>query len=167
MAEDRLDQLDYYTLLGVSDKANSDQIREAFHAFALRFHPDRHVGSMDDKVGRASQIYRRGAEAYRILLNSETRKRYDAGLAEGRLKYDPNEEPTRVPGRGTVTGKTVGAKAAPFFQKAKAARQKGDLQGAKLNLGIAIGHEPDNAALKAELAELTAMESQIKATKKK
>ncbi|MEM6962827.1 MAG: DnaJ domain-containing protein, partial [Myxococcota bacterium] len=65
---DRLDQLDYYTLLGLSTDANADQIRQAFHRFALRYHPDKYLRSDDaDTLRRANQIFSRGAEAYRVL----------------------------------------------------------------------------------------------------
>ncbi len=39
----RLEELDYYTLLGVERDADPSQIRKAFRAFARRYHPDRHA----------------------------------------------------------------------------------------------------------------------------
>ena len=92
---DRLELLDYYTLLGVRDDASVDQIRSAFHQFALKFHPDRHVGGAPEKLARASKIFRRGAEAYRVLLDAERRHRYDGQLAKGKLRYDPSIEDAR------------------------------------------------------------------------
>lgn len=152
---DRLDALDYYTLLRVDDDAPADQIREAFHAFALKYHPDRFADATEKKRERAAQIYRRGAEAYRVLMNPQTRKTYDAGLAEGRLRMSAEQErktqrPSSTSGRLTVRS----PRARPFATKALQAYRKGDFKTAKLNLQMALNHEPDNALLKARLADV-------------
>ena len=83
---DQLELLDYYTLLELRDDATPEEIRDAFHRFALRFHPDRHIGAPVEKIERATHIYARGAEAYRALIDPELRKRYDVLLARGHLR---------------------------------------------------------------------------------
>lgn len=152
MARDRLEQLDYYTLLGVERDATADGIRDAFHAFALKFHPDRHVDGPSEKIARAEQIFRRGAEAYRVLLDPETRRRYDEGLRRGKLRFDPDDE-----GEGRPTTSRFGVlspKARPFASKAQQAIRSEDWKTARLNLKIALTHEPGNALLEARLAEV-------------
>jgi curved DNA-binding protein CbpA len=151
--QDRLDLLDYYTLLGLEPDASMDDIRRAFHTFALKYHPDRHVGGTDAKLGRASQIFRRGAEAYRVLTDPEARRRYDEQLRLGKLRYDPNVEDLRRskrPGSGVLA--VHSPKARPFFQKADAAIRAKDWNTAKLNLRIALSHEPGNELIEARLA---------------
>jgi curved DNA-binding protein CbpA len=157
--EDRLDELDYYTLLGIEESATPDEVREAFHNFALRYHPDRHVGGGAEKSDRATEIYARGAEAYRVLLDPETRRRYDRGLRRGHLRFRPEDEtPSSVrPPSGSMT-LTRTLKAAPFARKAMDAIKREDWQSAHLNLRLVLQHEPDNELLKAHLA---AVESKL------
>ncbi len=152
MSDDRLDQLDYYTLLGVAEDAPADGVRDAFHAFALKYHPDRHVGGPPEKIARAEQIFRRGAEAYKVLLHPDTRRAYDEGLRRGRLRYDPEADRE---GRPTTSRLSVRApKARPFASKAQQAIRNEDWKTAKLNLQIALSHEPGNVLLEARLAEV-------------
>ena len=63
-----LDQLDYYALLEVEDDATMREIKSAFRKFARKFHPDRFAGSNEAKIERAAQIYRRGSEAFQVLV---------------------------------------------------------------------------------------------------
>lgn len=152
MADDRLDQLDYYTLLGLEENATADGIRDAFHVFALKFHPDRHVGGPPEKLARAEEIFRRGAEAYKVLLDPELRRRYDDGLRRGKLRWDPEEQGDGRPTTSRFGVKSV--KARPFVSKAQEAIRSEDWKMARLNLRIALQHEPDNDLLKARLAEV-------------
>lgn len=86
MSSDQLDQLDYYALLGVDPKASVEEIRAAFRKFALKFHPDRHAAGGEEKVARATRIYRRGSEALETLVDPTKRKAYDIVLARGELR---------------------------------------------------------------------------------
>lgn len=150
--DDPLDKLDYYTLLRIEDTANADDVQRAFHDFAMRYHPDRYAGSEAEKRGRAAAIYRRGAEAYRVLTDMEQRRRYDEGLRKGTLRYEEPTPGTVRPPPGGLEVKTLRAR--PFLQKALEQIKTGDLKGAKLNLTLALNHEPDNAPLKAKLEEV-------------
>ncbi|MEO0325757.1 MAG: DnaJ domain-containing protein [Myxococcota bacterium] len=150
---DRLDRLDYYALLGVSREDPPDRVRAAFHRFALKYHPDNHADPK--KKRRANAVFRRGAEAYRVLGDAQARRLYDAGLAEGRLRLRTGaleEERRRVTTRRSVKQ----AKARPFFAKARRAMAAGDLDGARLNLKIALQHEPGNELLEELLSKVEA-----------
>lgn len=150
MSEDELDALSYYDLLQLEAGAGLDAVRLAFHAFARRYHPDRFAGEPEERRARAAQIYRRGAEAYRVLSDPAERRRYDAGLAEGRLRIADAPPPARpgAPARTPASGIVRNVKARPLAQKAKELLAGGDLKGAKLHIKLALGHEPDNASLK-------------------
>lgn len=152
MSDDRLDQLDYYTLLRVEERASADAIRAAYHEFALRYHPDRFVEATDAKRERAAQIFRRGAEGYRVLMDPQARRRYDEGLAQGKLRLMPEERETRRPTSSVRFD--VAQRARPFASKAQQAFTAGDYKTAKLNLKLALSHDPDNAWLLARLADV-------------
>lgn len=151
--DDPLDKLDYYTLLRIEETANADDVRRAFHDFAMRYHPDRYAGADLEKQERAAAIYRRGAEAYRVLTDRELRRRYDEGLAKGTLRYEePSSSGMNRPPSGTLEVKNMRAR--PLFQKAIEQMKSGDFKGAKLNLMLALNHEPENLLLQARLEEV-------------
>lgn len=151
---DRLDQLDYYTLLQVAEGASADAVRSAFHTFALRYHPDRFVEAAPEKRERAAQIYRRGAEAYRVLMEPQSRRRYDEALARGRLRLGADEQRETMRPTSSTRLTVSSPRARPFATKALQAFNDGDYKTAKLNLKMALQHEPDNALLKARLADV-------------
>lgn len=158
MAEtDPLEALDYYTLLSLEPEATGDEIRGAFHRFAAKYHPDRFVarGAEPGKVERAAQIYRRGAEAYKVLTDPRRRKLYDAQLAEGRLRFDPHAEPP--PDAAPLHQwpiKVRNPMARPFATKAEQAYKAGDWGTAKMNLRLALSKDVGNAQLTGLLAEV-------------
>jgi curved DNA-binding protein CbpA len=153
----RLDELDYYALLGVAPDASVDAIKAAFRAFARRYHPDRHVGD-PEVVAKVTRIYRRATEAYRVLTHFEQRRAYDVQLAQGQLRLDPEQvrasvRPSVAPGHAEARG----ARARPFVIKAEQAMRERDYKQAKLNFQIALMHEPANESLKQKLAEVDAL----------
>ena len=152
--DDRLDQLDYYELLSVEEGASADDVRRAFHAFAVKYHPDRHSDGSPEKVERAAQIYRRGAEAYRVLCDREQRRVYDDQRSRGKVRFDPEDVPRTSEGPGTGSIQVRSPRARPFVQKASDAYKKGDWAAAKLNLKIALQHDAGNALLEARLADV-------------
>lgn len=62
---------DYYEVLGVSRTADQDEIQQAYRKLARRHHPD--VNSAPEAEERFKEIN----EAYDVLSDPETRKRYD------------------------------------------------------------------------------------------
>jgi curved DNA-binding protein CbpA len=157
MSDDPLEQLDYYTLLQVPEDSNADQVRQGFHRFAAKYHPDRFSGAGADpkKVERAAQIYRRGAEAYKVLTDPRRRKLYDAGLAEGRVRFDPAAEPPPAPVNiHTWPIKVKTPLARPFAIKAEQLYKAGDWGNAKTNIKLALQKDKGNAQLEALLADV-------------
>lgn len=152
---DRLDELDYYTLLGVDERVAGDGLKVAFHGFALKYHPDRFAGDVPERVERAAEIFRRGAEAYRVLGDVLLRREYDAGLSRGVLRLEAKEENAahRTPA-GKARSASANPKAQGFAAKAARAVEQGDLQSARLNLKIALNHDPDNEALQTGLRDV-------------
>ncbi|MDB4977604.1 MAG: DnaJ domain protein [Myxococcaceae bacterium] len=154
---DPLEALDYYRLLSVEPSASPDQIRHAFHQFAAKYHPDKFTaqGAEAQHVERANQIYRRGAEAYKVLTNLQRRKLYDAQLAEGRLRFDRQyEAPAERTPQNKWPIKVKSPMARPFATKAEQAFKAGDWGNAKVNLRMALSKDAGNAQIAELLAEL-------------
>jgi hypothetical protein len=75
----RLDTLDAYQLLRVPPTATDEEIRTAFRARALEFHPDRHGTGMDEAAReRIYQVFKRISWALRKVGDPKARKEYDA-----------------------------------------------------------------------------------------
>ena len=145
---------DYYQLLGIFPSATSDEIRAAFHRFAREHHPDNFIG-LPEQSERHTALYQRGSEAYRVLLDPAKRHLYNEGLARGELRYREDRlretrHSLRPPGGVLLRS----GKARMFFTRAHRAIQSEDWAQAKLNLKIAIQHEPNNPELQTKLDEV-------------
>jgi len=63
---------DYYEVLGVARSADATEIKKAYRAQAIKYHPDKNP----DDPG-AAEKFREAAEAYEVLKDPEKRARYD------------------------------------------------------------------------------------------
>lgn len=59
----------YYHILGVSDSANFNEIKEAYRKMVKELHPDKENGN--------EELFKQVKEAYDVLQDAETRKMYD------------------------------------------------------------------------------------------
>ncbi len=144
----------YYQLLRIDPAANSGRVKEAFRAFALEFHPD----EVDDDEGdalrhKADAIFRRGAEAYRVLGSPSTRARYDEGLRRGQLRLVEVEARPRAKPK-TLEDIAMTSKGKTHARKADQLLSIGDFDTARAPLTSACHEEPDNEALKERLQAL-------------
>ncbi|MBI5645870.1 MAG: molecular chaperone DnaJ [Ignavibacteriae bacterium] len=69
---------DYYEVLGVGRSASIDEIKKAYRKLAMQYHPDRNPDNAE-----AEEKFKEAAEAYEVLGNDETRRRYDQFGHEG------------------------------------------------------------------------------------
>ncbi len=63
---------DYYDILGISKSASASEIKKAYRKMALEYHPDKNPDNKE-----AEEKFKKAAEAYEILSNSEKKARYD------------------------------------------------------------------------------------------
>jgi molecular chaperone DnaJ len=63
---------DYYSVLGLSKSASSDEVKKAYRKLAMKFHPDKNP---NDKT--AEEKFKEATEAYEVLSDPEKKKFYD------------------------------------------------------------------------------------------
>ena len=63
---------DYYDILNVSKSASDNEIKSAYRKLAMKYHPDRNSGN-----SQAEEKFKEINQAYEILGDKESRRRYD------------------------------------------------------------------------------------------
>ncbi|XP_031840414.1 uncharacterized protein LOC116430424 [Nomia melanderi] len=77
-----MNSVDYYNLLGCTQESTTEDIKRAYHALALKLHPDKNVLE-PDRI-KFQQI----SEAWNILRDPKLRKEYDAVRKQVELDVD-------------------------------------------------------------------------------
>jgi curved DNA-binding protein CbpA len=135
-----LDSIDYYTLLGVPRLYDRDELRDAYYRFAAQLHPDNFRDQEPELRRQVYAIFKRAAEAYRVLGDPRLKLTYDEGLAQGIVRLRLDETAPAAPTEPTF--KSLSAK--QLWRQAIQAEEAGDLKKAKLQLTLVLGHERDN-----------------------
>ncbi len=63
---------DYYDILKVDKSASATEIKKAYRKKAIKYHPDKNPDNKE-----AEEKFKKAAEAYEVLSNSEKKARYD------------------------------------------------------------------------------------------
>ncbi|MFN0140552.1 MAG: molecular chaperone DnaJ [Pyrinomonadaceae bacterium] len=81
---------DYYEVLGVTSTSTEVEIKRAYRALAIQYHPDKNPGD-----AAAEEKFKEAAEAYAVLSDAQKRAAYDrfghqgVGAGAGGFGYDP------------------------------------------------------------------------------
>jgi curved DNA-binding protein CbpA len=138
----------YYEILGIDPDAAPLTVKAAFHAFGLRYHPDRFASDPVEVRQAAGEVFKRGVEAYRVLRRPPLRARYDEGLKKGKLRLDDRKIEEKVPlPQRTLEMIATTAKGKEFAKKAERFMSIGRLDDARLQLVNACQCEPFNQEL--------------------
>jgi DNA-binding response OmpR family regulator len=155
-----LDEVDYYQLLGVEPGANLQQLKASYFDLSLEFHPDRFFllrsGDLKEKI---YAIYRRIAEAYRVLADEALRRDYDQfrqAKISGLDAIEPKLPPPPIPEVRLVQAQPEDVRARDLAIIAEIAYVEGDLDRARLFLHLARHYEPKKAPIDAALAKVVA-----------
>jgi curved DNA-binding protein CbpA len=145
-----IDQSSYYEVLGLLEIADAGAIRQAFHEFAVAFHPDAFPEADDETADALRRVFQRGAEAYRVLSRADSRSHYDLALAKGQLRLDTTIAPAPLARNSDIRSldelcRSPGARR--YAKKAEDLISNGDLTGAKRELQMALREDGDNADL--------------------
>ncbi|KPM11358.1 DnaJ domain containing protein 6 [Sarcoptes scabiei] len=77
-----------YSILGLSEKSNPEEIKNSYRKLALKYHPDKQQGTESDQLdeNRMKSIN----YAAKILIDPSERFRYNSSLLGKYLRFIPN-----------------------------------------------------------------------------
>ena len=115
-----LDRASYYDVLGLDRRVDATGVNTAFRRLSTKLDPMPHRGSVAvAQLIELNAIYARVREAHQVLSNPQLRTTYDAGLAQGRIRY--GSEPTiGVPRQATPPPRAATQPLAPATPKGAA-----------------------------------------------
>ena len=139
----RLDDIDYFRLLGSSEQSSPAEIRSAFRQLATSYHPDRFRDQDKELYQALEKIYRRITEAYAVLRDPADRKAYSAGLKNGLKRFDraQAQQALNQTQQENEPGKTDQGRR--HFKRALAALNRSDRYSAQEEIRMALLFEPN------------------------
>lgn len=73
----------YYKTLGVAENASPEEIKKAYRALCMKWHPDRWATGTEEEKKKAEDEFKKVAEAYDTLGDEEKKRQYDSGFGGG------------------------------------------------------------------------------------
>ncbi len=124
---------DYYTILGVSRDASSEEMKRVYRKMALKYHPDRNPGDKE-----AEQRFKEAAEAYEVLSDPEKRSLYDRWGREG-LRGVPARDFGHIENIFDLFGEIFGGHS--IFEEFFGTRRRGPQRGEDLGVEVSLNLE--------------------------
>ena len=75
-----MDVKGYYKTLGVAENASQEEIKKAYRALCMKWHPDRWATGTEEEKKKAEDEFKKVAEAYDTLGDEEKKRQYDSGM---------------------------------------------------------------------------------------
>jgi DnaJ-class molecular chaperone len=149
-----LEDSTYYELLGILEIAGDEAVQSAFHEFSQSFHPDNNRGADEKLRADITRIFKRGAEAYRVLRDPRSRAAYDLAMAQGALRLTGHGQgPAEKTNESLeATCRTSGGRL--HARQAERALSERELDNAHALLRKALVAEGDNPDLERRFREL-------------
>ncbi len=82
---------DYYKILGVNSESSDSEVKKAYRGLSMKYHPDRNAGD-----SQAEEKFKEINEAYEILGDKDSRRRYDLSKNNPFINFTNNSN-MRVP----------------------------------------------------------------------
>ncbi len=141
-----------HQLLDMPADASAEVAQEAFHKIARMAHPDLHrTGLGPDELESVTAAYAAVANAYHVYRSNlmSTSKHKPVKANAGEVPATPSG--TAPAGNAS---QAMSSRALVYYRKAELALKRGDLQGAVLQLKMAIASDPQSAFLRTALTEV-------------
>ena len=153
----RLDEYDYFQVLGVAHDAPLEELKKQYHRLQRSYHPDSFFTSPDTELRDAVMlIAKRVTEAYVILRNPQRRAKYTADIngpdRMKKLRYSDESESEQRKADQERTGRTPQGR--QLWRKAQDALKRGDKASAIRDLKTALLFEQGNPLFTEAIAEL-------------
>lgn len=91
------DSMGFYTLLGVTPRADDTELKQAYRRLARELHPDKHAGAPSRQQAAATKRFEEVSRAYRVLTDPVEKEIYSR-LGEDGLKRHADGDPSVMPG---------------------------------------------------------------------
>jgi curved DNA-binding protein CbpA len=154
-----IDGFDYFQVLNVPSTSSGQQIRDSYYGLARALHPDKFFHISDQPTKDAvHKIYKRVVEAYMVLKDEKKRIKYLADISgparAAKLRFTEESEAEQKEAQKLAVKVAKTPKGEQLYQTALLDMKKSQWEKAFKNIQTAVMFEPQNAELKALLADI-------------
>jgi curved DNA-binding protein CbpA len=156
----RLDELDYFEVLGVPRDVGMAAIKKAFYKESRAYHPDRFYHSSDQALKtKVNDVYKRVTEAYYVLRDDTKRAKYLADISgperAQKLRFTEAAEVETKAAAKKQAEEQIGThpKGRQFFTTGMSDFEAERWSAAERNFKMALTFEPSNARYKEMLTQ--------------